>query len=276
MRDKSTPDQTLAALAARQHGVVAARQLGMSKDAIARRVASGRLHRIHWGVYAVGHPLLSRHGAWLAAVLAAGPQAVLSHATAAALWGIRATNAAKVDVTVSRTSGVRSTKRIRVHRPRRPPQRTIHEGIPTTTPMQTLSDLATILTRPALERAAEAAEGLRLVDGPLDLELGNPTRSPLEARFLELSHDLGIPRPLVNSMVEGFEVDLCWPEHRLIVEADSLRHHGTRAAFERDRLRDAHLTAAGWRVLRATDRGMHEIAGVVLSLIARSRSPSTP
>jgi hypothetical protein len=140
------------------------------------------------------------------------------------------------------------------------------DGIPVTTPGQTLADLATALPRRALERAAEGAEALRLhvavPDGhpgakrlaqALDHDLSTTTRSPLEDAFLELCDAHGIPRPLVNTFVEGFEVDFCWPEHRLIVETDGYRHHGTRAAFERDRARDARLTACGWRVMRFTE-----------------------
>ena len=153
-----------------------------------------------------------------------------------------------------------------MHRPKRRLEATTHSGIPVTTPGRTLLDLATALPRRALEKAAEQAEALRLdvvldpthpgakrLADALDHDLSATTRSPLEDAFLELCDAYGIPRPQVNAIVHGFEVDFCWPDHRLIVETDGYTHHGTRAAFERDRARDATLTAQGWRVLRFTD-----------------------
>jgi len=307
MRDSTTPrDARLADLAARQHGVVSVadlRMLGFDRDSIARRVASGRLHRLHRGVYAVGHTVVNRHGHYLAAVMACGDGAVLSHRSAAALYGIRPSDAPRIDVTVSRISGVRTSARIVVHRPATPAERTRRHGIPVTTPGQTLADLALGLPRRALEKAAENAEALRLhvavpaghpgarrLAEAMAHDLGTTTRSPLEDAFLELCDAHGIPRPLVNTVVEGVEVDFCWPGARLVVETDGHEHHGTRAAFERDRARDARLTALGWRVMRFTERQvLHDaasVAGVVLagregaawrnSLISRSRSPSTP
>jgi hypothetical protein len=232
MRVPATPDRRLADLDARQRGVVSRRQLltvGFDRGGIERRVASGRLHRLYRGVYAVGHTAVDRQGRYLAAVMACGPGAALSHRSAAALWGIRPTSAARFDVTVPRTSGVRSTAAIVVHRPVRAIEATRHEGIPVTTPGQTLADLATALPRRALEKAAESAEALRLdvriPDGhpgesrlrqAMAHDLSSTTRSPLEDAFLELCQTYGIPRPLVNTVVEGYEVDFCWPEHRLI------------------------------------------------------------
>jgi predicted transcriptional regulator of viral defense system len=285
----STPDRELAALAGRQHGVVSRRQLleiGFARAAIQRRLQSGRLHRLHRGVYAVGHPVVGAHGQWLAAVLACGPGAVLSHRSAGALWELRPSSAARIDVTVPRGSGCRSTAAIVVHRPRDAVATTVRDAITVTTPMQTLADLARILPRRAVERAAEAAEALRLFDARelpprllkrLDL-VATTTRSPLEDAFLDLCERHGIPRPLVNTRVEGMEVDFCWPDVRLIVETDGHRHHGTRAAFERDRARDAALTAAGWRPVRVTHRQMRDeeaVAGLLLRLTARSPSPAT-
>ena len=241
------------------------RELGFDRGGIQRRVASGRLHRLYRGVYAVGHTVVSGHGRWLATVMACGDGAVLSHRSAAALWGIRPTASAKVDVTVSHTSGVRPTTAIAVHRSRRPVTTARREGIPVTAPGQTLADLAIALPRRALEKAAEMAEAQRLdvhipaghpgetrLREAMAHDLSTTTRSPLEDAFLELCDAHDIPRPLVNTVVEGYEVDFCWPEQRLIVETDGHAHHGTRAAFERDRARDARLTALGWRVMRFT------------------------
>jgi Transcriptional regulator, AbiEi antitoxin/Protein of unknown function (DUF559) len=289
MRDSTTPrDVRLADLAGRQYGIVSVQQLralGFDRDAVRRRVASGRLHPLYRGVYAVGHTVVSGHGRWLAAVMACGEGAVLSHRSAAALWGIRPSAAARVDVTVSHTSGVRATRAIAVHRSRRPVTATRHEGIPVTTPGQTLADLATALPRRALEKAAEMAEALRLdfripaghpgearLRAAMAHDLSTTTRSPLEDEFLELCDAHGIPRPLVNAVVEGHEVDFCWPEQRLIVETDGHAHHGTRAEFERDRARDARLTAIGWRVMRVTARQVRGESGSVAVVVRDARA----
>jgi predicted transcriptional regulator of viral defense system len=273
MRVEAAPtlDQRLAKLASAQHGVVARRDLlalGFDRGAIERRITAGRLHPLYRGVYAVGHANLSRNARFLAAVFAAGRSAVLSHRSAAILWGIHRSDAARIDVTVPRTCGFRSTRAIAVHRPRLPPPVTTHAGIRVTTPGRTLQDLAIAVPRRTLEKAAEMAEALRL-DVTLDLDhpgaarlarvldrhdLHSTTRSPLEDDFLALCDRHGIPRPLVNTHVEGFEVDFVWPDERLIVETDSRTYHGTAEAFERDRARDARLTAAGWRVVRFTRR----------------------
>ena len=291
MRAQTTPDQRLAQFAARRHGVVSRDELvelGFDRGTIARRVESGRLHRLYRGVYAVGHTILNNDGRFLAAVLACGEDAALSHRSAASLWGIRPSGAARIDITVPRTSGVRSSSAIVVHRPRRTPQTTTRDGIPVTTPGQTLADLATALPKRQLEKAVEMAEAARLHvvvpdehPGAKRLaeaeahDLTRTTRSTLEDAFLELCDAHGIPRPLVNTVVEGYEVDFCWPEHRLIVETDGFKHHGTRAAFERDRARDAQLTVRGWRVLRFTEpqvRGeARSCADVVLA--ARGAAP---
>ena len=212
---------------------------------------AGRLHRRHRGVYAVGHTVLTRNGAYLAAVLACGPQAVLSHRSAAALWGLRPSDAPKVDVTVPHTSGFRTTEAIAVHRPLRTPDPMTHAGIPVTTPGRTLADLALALPRRQLENAVEAAERLRL---HVDIDDDHPgakrlreaacddipfTRSELEDAFLELCARHGIPRPLVNSVQDGVEVDFCWPEHRLIVETDGTPSPNARRVRARPRPRRA-------------------------------------
>jgi hypothetical protein len=290
MRSQTTPDRRLAEIAAVQHGVVSRAQLyemGFDHPAVQRRLAAGRLHRLHRGVYAVGHTIVSRNGRYLAAVLACGPSAVLSHRSAAALWGMRPSAAARIDVTVSHTSGVRSTAAIQVHRSRRPQAAVTRDGIPVSTPGRTLADLATALPRRQLEKAAEMADVLRL---HVEIEPGHAgaarfhevvrahdletvTRSELEDEFLELCDRYDIPRPLVNAVVEGFEVDFCWPECRLIVETDG-RRHATLAAFERDRARDARLTAIGWRVMRFTARQVRRGAAGVAALVLSARSPS--
>jgi Protein of unknown function (DUF559)/Transcriptional regulator, AbiEi antitoxin len=265
------------------------RELGFDDAAVRRRILSGRLHRLYRGVYAVGHTILTREGRYLAAVMACGDGAALSYRSAAEHWGIRPTAAGRFDVTVPRTSGVRTTARIVVHRPKQPAETTTHDGITVTTPGQTLADLSTAVPRRALEKAAERAEALRLDvrvpaghPGAKRLaeatahDLATTTRSPLEDAFLELCDAHGIPRPLVNTVVEGYEVDFCWPDDRLIVETDGYEHHGTRAAFERDRAKDAQLTVRGWRVLRFTEpqvRGDASSCAVVV-LTARQAAPA--
>src|SRR4051812_2179709 len=257
-------------LAAEQYGIVTRAQLtelGLSEEAIARRMRSGRLHRLHRGVYAVGHLAVSLRGRWLGAVLASGEGALLSHRSAAALWGMLSTSAPKIDVIVPPKSGRRTTETIRIRRGKR--DGTVHHGIPVTSPRCTLDDLAAAkIPRWRLRKAQEVAQRLGepvTPDGP---------RSPLEEAFLKLCDD----EPIVNGIIEGLEVDFHWPERRLVVETDGHEHHGSRAAFERDRARDQHLTAAGWTVVRFTYRQVLEdpdrVRNVLLSV--RSRSLATP
>jgi very-short-patch-repair endonuclease len=279
-------------LADRQWGVLSRAQLvdlGFGEGTIARAMRDGRLHRLHRGVYAVGHTVLDAHGRWLAAVLACGPGAVLSHTAAAALWDLRASGSARIDVTVPSATTRRGPRGVAVHRTRRPIESTIHDAIPVTTPMRTLADLADTATDRVLERALEQAEVLRLLDvaaidavaeahpgrrGPARVrrlvrcyEPAPLTRSDLEDAFLALCRRHHLPRPAVNRRVQGMEVDFSWPAHRLVAEVDGFRYHGTRAAFERDRVRDATLTAAGWRVVRFTDRQVRRAAAATAQLL---------
>jgi hypothetical protein len=238
----------------------------------------GRLHRVHVGVYAVGHRKLSAHGHRMAAVLACGPGAVFSHRAGAALWGLRASARPRIDVTVGR--GGRGGPGIDVHRVRalHPDDRTVHDGIPVTTVARTLLDLAEVLRANEVERAFDEAERLRLLDmralaavceratGRHGLRVLRPlladarpsvaeTRSPLERVFLSFCRDHGLPLPAVNVLAAGFTVDALWPKQRLVVELDSYEFHGrSRGAFERDRARDAALQLAGYRVVRITWR----------------------
>ncbi len=280
-------DRLLAALAARQYGVFALWQAlaaGVSRQAVQRRFALGRLHRVHAGVYALGHPALTREGRWMAAVLACGPAAVLSHRDAAALHGFHASAATRFDVTVPGRSHRRHPG-IAVHRPRVLPEDeiTARAGIPVTTPERTLLDLAEVLAGRPLERACDQAEAARAVDwarvdelltrhpGRLgarrlrrllrDHPVGEDrARSELERRVASLCGRHRLPRPEVNAAVEGLEVDLAWPDARVIVEVDGFAWHRTRRAFEDDRARDTRLAAAGWRVLRVTHRRLEEDA----------------
>jgi very-short-patch-repair endonuclease len=289
-------DSVIAAIARRQYGVVARRQLaaiGIGTEGIAARIGSGRLHRLHRGVYAVGHVSLRAEAYWIAAVLAAGPGAVLSHASAAALWALRPSASALVDVTVPTRSGRRRRPKLRIHRTGRlaPDEVTRHSGIPVTSVARTLLDLMDILSKQQTKRALDEAEHLGLLDltsvravvranpgrrGTCLLTLAGAaperTRSPLEDRFLELIERHALPRPQVNEGVTGHEADFVWIEQKLIVETDGRGAHLTRAAFENDRLRDRANLRAGFITIRLTDKALDDEAAVVADLRARLRS----
>jgi very-short-patch-repair endonuclease len=286
-------------LAERQHGLVTRaqlRDLGVGLSAIDHRVASGALLVVRRGVYALGHRALRPQARLLAAVLASGPDATLSHVSAAALWQIRPSAATLIDVTVPRRirgqSGIRHHRSLLSHG-----QITVHEGIPITTVARTIVDLAGIVPPPALRRAMEAAEGARLVDWAQveDLVRGRRrgvraireilaeretgrrvTKRELEATFLDFLRCHALPLPATNVWMEGFEVDCVWHDARLVVELDSRHYHGTDGAFERDRARDRRLAAAGWMVVRVTWRQIHDEPTALLAdlrgLILRARA----
>jgi predicted transcriptional regulator of viral defense system len=300
------PDAAIGALAARQHGVVAFRQLlaaGASTSMIHRRVLSGHLIRLHRGVYAVGHERLRREGHWLAAVLAVGPGAVLSHRHAAALHGIRSVAASRIDV--STPADRRATfGPIRVYgrRALHPDEIASIDGIPVTTVARTLLDLAGLVGPRQLERAVSESERLGLFDltaleAALKRARGRPgssratlmkaltdyrahgeivTRSELEVRFLALLDDRGLPRPVMNAIVGPYEVDAFWPQQRLVVELDGWTFHRDRHAFERDREKANDLTVAGYTVLRFTYRAVIERPSDVAARITRASESAPP
>jgi very-short-patch-repair endonuclease/predicted transcriptional regulator of viral defense system len=304
LRKEPPRDVAIARLAARQLGVVSLTQLkalGLTASAVRSRVASGRLHRVHRGVYAVGHGRLTVEGHWLAAVLACGSKAVLSHRSAAALWGLRSDNRARTDVSVPSRSA-RSRPGIDVHPSvtLTPADCTIRDGIPCTTLARTLLDLAEGDRPRGVERAIEQAEVLRLFDlraveevlarangrrGAAVLtavlaRLEEPalTDSELEERFLTLCRAASLPSPEVNEWLviddePAIKADFLWREKRLVVETDGWESHGTRQAFERDRRRDERLKLAGYEPLRFTRRRIiREPSGVmrtVAELLAR-------
>jgi very-short-patch-repair endonuclease len=295
--DKHRRDAAVSRVAERQHGVITREQLrnlGLTDDAIGRRVRSGHLHRIYRGVYAVGHPRLTTKGRFLAAVLACGPRAVLSHRSAAVLWGLLPERGPRIDVTVPSGGGRKRRGALIVHRsPLAGSEVTVRDAIPVTTPVRTVLDLADVLPRRRFERALEEAAYLRLdLDGLrprrgrrgagllgrvlADHDVGTTrTRSELEERMLALCRRAGLPLPEVNRRVEGYEADFVWIDATLIVETDGWAAHGTRAAFERDRLRDAEHVAAGWRVVRVTKRRLERdpeaVAGQLTRLLAHQR-----
>jgi very-short-patch-repair endonuclease len=252
--------------------------LGFSKDWVRVRVETGWLLPLHRGVYAVGHRRLTRRGHWIAAVLACGDGAVLSHCSAAALWSIRSeTGPGLIDVTLRTRAGRRRRRGIRVHRPRRlaDDELITHCGIPATGPARTILDIASVIGRRPLERAVDEADRLTLVGADDFVELlrrhpGHPgaerlrgvlarhrvgstaTRSELEERFLALCRRHRIPQPAVNAPLLDYLVDFLWPEARLVVEVDGRATHATHRAFQADRDRDGRLAVAGYAVLRFT------------------------
>ena len=241
---------------------------GIDPSGIKRRVAAGRLHRLHRGVYAVGHPNIDNEGRWMAAVLACGDGAVLSHRSAAALWSI-GSGTAVVDVTVPGSGGRATRTGIRLHRSRTlsPAGCTIRAGIPVTKPARTLQDLHRILPRKQFARALREAEYLGLPVG--DAFKTDRTRTDLEGMFLALARRHRLPQPEVNARLDRFRVDFLWRAQRLIVEVDGWESHRTRSAFEEDRARDARLKTLGYEVLRFTWRQVEDDAKTVAWTVRR-------
>jgi very-short-patch-repair endonuclease len=266
-------------LARRQHGVVARRQLlalGFSKSAIEHRLRNGRLHLVVSGVYAIGRPHLSPEGRWMAAILACGPGAALSHRSAAACWGFGTEHEDYIDVSVRRRSEAR-LEGVRCHR--RPTLSAgaiaTHLRIPLTEPVQTFLDLTRVAGPKTLERAINEADKHDVIDPDalrkaLEGHAGDPGVRPLrrildkhtfrlsddelERRFRPLARAAGLPTPHTKQTVGEFEVDFFWPDLGLVVETDGWRYHRTPAAQTRDALRFQEHTAAGLTPLRFSHR----------------------
>lgn len=299
------PDRAIARMAEAQHGVVARRQLttlGLGKDAIGYRLKVGRLWIVMPQTYAVGQRRLPPLGRSMAAVLSSGAGAVLSHRSAAALWGIRDPRARAIDVTVPSKST--STKLVRRHHLDLPSDEvTIHEGIPVTTVPRTVLDFASTATIDEVEVAIRQVEFLRLHDklSLPDLIKRYPgrrgvarvrvalarvealpvgrVRSPLETKFLPFLRRYRLPRPRLNDWIvvgeRRFQVDCHWVGTRQIVELDSWQAHGTRTAHREDRARDRVLRVAGHEVTRITwaqlDDEPEEIAADLRQLLNYKR-----
>jgi very-short-patch-repair endonuclease len=285
------------ALAAQQHWVVSRQQLlraGATAEAVRHQLSTGRWDTIHRGVYTLA-PLsrLGSHGSYMAAVLACGAGALLSHRSSADLWGLLSRSSGQIDVMVRRL-GTRRRTGIATHT-----SRSLHtvdiavcHNIPCTSVARTLLDIAGSLNTRRLERAVEQAQILQLYDHrSLQAVLARasgrrgagrlkrilqlladeplPTRSELERRFLEIVRRANLPMPVVNSWIEGYEVDFNWPVERLIVETDGRAVHSTPQAFERDRRRDLELELAGWHVLRLGWRQISDHPDRVAVLLRR-------
>ena len=297
----------IVAVGSRKHGIVDLRDLeqaGVSRSTILLWVRSGRLHRIHRGVYSIVPPaMLADEGRWLAAVLACGPGAVLSHAAAAELLGLIERWRRRVPLHVS----VLDRRRVRlpaiqVHRPRHLEARDVivHHGIPTTTETRTLFDQASVVSRRTLREQFERAEYLEKLDrgrlrtlligatgrrgiGNLERLAGyeplplSRTRSRLERIILSLCRTRSLPVPGVNVPLLDYEVDFLWPEALLVIEADGGQHRGEQRS--RDNKRDLALQLAGYLVRRFTEDDLLDeavVAEEILELLTARLAPVRP
>lgn len=279
---------TMADLAARQHGVVCAsqlRQLDISRDAVATMVTNGTVHPVHPRVYAVGHPALCREGRWMAAVLAGGTGAVLSHVAAAQLWGLTRSDSSRVDITLARAH--RALAGVGVHRSRTlvDADMTIRDHVPATTVARTIVDLGDVCSAARLAHVMHEADFHSVLDLSLLLECmernrgrrrigivqqavemhtagSAGARSSAEEHMVLLVTAAGLAKPRVGARVRvpggSLEVDLLWEEESICVEIDGPGHRRPRTRRE-DAARDALLRSAGYRVLRVTtDEVFHQ------------------
>lgn len=281
-RKVANPEVRVAEIAARQHGVISLAQLrtlGLTEKAIHGRVAGGRLHRIHRGVYAVGHAHLSMEGNCIAAVLAVGRgphgkggrvlprwRAAVSHRSAASLWGLLPVKSSPCDVIVLGGAGRARRSGIRIHRSRSldPVEVTLRNGVPVTTPARTVADLrcAVAARFPGAPSARELRRAIRQA-GVLGLsmrdeEIADRTRSDLEAAFLALCRRHRLPHPEVNVRVGSYLVDFLWRTDRLVVETDGYLYHRGKQAFQDDHRRDLELRRLGFDVVGLSEEQIAE------------------
>jgi hypothetical protein len=288
-------DHRLARLACDQEGIVRHRDLrriGLTQGQIRHRREAGRLIDVHPLVYAVGHDRLSVGARRLAGVWTYGDRAVLSHRTAAAAWGLRASGGGRIEVTVASTAGLIERDGTRLHRTGRPVESTHLGLLPVTTPARTLLDLAGVLAPHHVEAALKQADLLDLFDlGALRAVVAAHPRHPgrralaalldeaarrgltltlseLEVHFRAPCDVHHLPHPAVNARPLGFRVDFLWPDAKLVVETDGWASHRTRAAFEEDRARDQALAVAGFRVVRFTHRQIVDDPGGIAATLA--------
>ncbi|HEU4906486.1 MAG TPA: DUF559 domain-containing protein [Solirubrobacterales bacterium] len=264
-------------LAGRQHGVVARWQLlalGFNSREIEHRVGRGRLHLVMRGVYAVGWPRLTRERRWMAAVLACGEGAALSHRSAAALWCIGEELPGRVDVSVKRRCELRRPGlKVRGRPTLSTGELTTVNGIPVTAVARTVVDLACEVPSRRLERAVNEADKRDLIDPEelrtavddyagqpgardlrelLDMRTFRLSDSDLEILFRPIAETAGLPPPQTKQIVNGWEVDFYWPDLGLVIETDGLRYHRTASTQTRDARRDRAHALAGMTALRFT------------------------
>jgi hypothetical protein len=276
MRNETRSHRGLAAVSGRQHGIVSKVQLfrlGYSKAAISRQVSAGRLHPVHHGVYAVGHKGITQQGKCLAAVFSCGDGALLSHRSAAWLWGLTKRWRMRIDVTATTPRETRPAIRVHSAEALAAEDRTWVEGIPVIAVPRVLLDFAAVdpmylsqalnnahrlglLDLIAMDALVTRSRGFRGVARlRTALEIHRPTaftRSGLERRFLDLVRGAGLPQPSMNLFIEGYELDAYWTDWRFAVELDTYDYHGTPAAFEADRIRQENLKLAGIEMTRVT------------------------
>ena len=290
------PSAALTWVAERQLALITTRQLhtaGLPRGSVEWRVANGSLHPRFRGVYLIGHPIPVPGAAELAAVLACGERAFVSHRSAAVVWGLVETPGDAVDVTVVRRRS-RSRDGLRVHRVEAlaDADQSERRGIPVTAPARTVIDFTSTAGAEEAERVIAEAFALRLVTEPqiraaierapgragvarVQAILGQPggpkrTRSGGERAMLRLVRSAQLPAPRTNYPVAGYSADFCWPDQRLIVELDGLDFHSGRGALERDHRRDIVHKNAGYDVLRFTVRQLEEEPLYVAAVIARA------
>ncbi len=292
-----TRDERIAAIATRQQGRVSRRQLraaGIGDGVIQRLIARGTLHREHPSVFAVGHHAPMPLGAEAAALLACADGTVLSHLTAAMLWGLETPRPRRVDVLIEGRETARP-RGVRVHRTVQLPARDIRvkHQLPLTSPPRALLDIADGLPMRQLERGLDQALVSRVVRvGQIAEVLARAggrrgasrlqklienatgtttvTRSQAEERMLALIRAADLPHPEVNCRTRGYEVDFLWREHGVVVEVDGYRYHSSRSAFERDSAKGAKLTAAGLHVMRVTWLQMEADSYAVVARLAQA------
>jgi hypothetical protein len=272
-------------------GVAQLAGLGWGPEKIAREGSAGRLHRLFRGAYAVGHPATTAEGEAMAAVLASGPGAVLSHISAAWLWGISTKLPLVPEVTTTRTVRHRRAD-LRLHSSRRileADRETLH-GIPVTAVPKTLLNVAGMReghVRWALPRAKrlglldliEIDEMLRRSRGMrgvarlrtalLRYRIKVFTRSDLELAFVALVQRAGVPQPSMNRWIAGYELDAYWADLRFAVELDTYDYHGDEISFEEDRLRQEDLKLAGIEMVRITGQRMESEPSRVVQRLRR-------
>jgi hypothetical protein len=296
-------EAAIAGLAATQHCVVELAQLqalGLGARAVQARAAEGRLHRRFRGVYSiVPLNLLTREGHWMAAVLACGDGAALSHVSAAVLHGLRDSPGYAIDVTIP-PGGQRRHQGVRIRRSSTLADTDLDvvDGIPCTSVARTMLDIADVLTRRGVERAFDQMEinqgfdllaihdqltrnptrpGVKVIRAVLaEHYIGRtPTWNEFEEAMFAISRSASLPDPELNQWLllhDGgppIKADFMWRAQRVVVETDGYRFHGTRQAFERDRNRDQRLTVANWRPIRTTWRQVFNRPGELRSRLIR-------